>query len=55
MLTTPVDNLNLKNDSEIKAILNREEIYYSDKIIKVRQGIFSSNQERVIIINDKTD
>jgi serum/glucocorticoid-regulated kinase 2 len=53
MLTTPVDNLNLKNDSEIKAILNREEIYYSDKIIKVRQGIFSSNQERVIIITDQ--
>ena len=53
MLTTPVDNLNFINDQEIKAMLGHEDIYYSDKIIKVRQGIFSSNQERIILITDQ--
>jgi serum/glucocorticoid-regulated kinase 2 len=53
MLTTPVDNMNFINDQEIKAMLGHEDIYYSDKIIKVRQGIFSSNQERVILITDQ--
>ena len=53
MLTTPVDNMNFKNDQEIKAMLGHEDIYFSDKIIKVRQGIFSSNQERVILITDQ--
>ena len=52
MLTTPIDNLNLKNDKEIKAMLGHEDIYYSDKIIKIRQGIFSSNQERTILITN---
>ena len=53
MLTTPVDNMNFINDQEIKAMLGHEDIYYSDKIIKVRQGLFSSNQERVILITDQ--
>ena len=53
MICTPEDTLNYKNDPQIKAILSHEEIYYSGKIIKVRQGIFSSNQERIIIITDK--
>ena len=53
MICTPEDTLNYKNDPEIKAILSHEEIYYSGKIIKVRQGIFSSNQDRVILITDK--
>ena len=53
MLTTPIDNMNFKNDQEIKAMLGHEDIYFSDKIIKVRQGIFSSNQERVILITDQ--
>ena len=53
MLTTPVDKLNLVNDNEIKAMLGHEEIYYSDKIIKIRQGLFSSNQERTILITDQ--
>ena len=53
MICTPEDTLNFKNDPEIKAILSHEDIYYSGKILKVRQGIFSSNQERVILITDK--
>ena len=53
MLTTPVDNMNFKNDQEIKAMLGHEDIYFSDKIIKIRQGIFSSNQERVLLITDQ--
>ena len=53
MICTPEDNLNFKNDAEIKAILSHEDIYYSGNIIKVRQGIFKSNQERVILITDK--
>jgi len=53
MLTTPVDKLNFINDNEIKAMLGHEQIYYSDKIIKIRQGLFSSNQERTIIITDE--
>ena len=53
MLTTPVDNLNFANDKEIKAMVGHETIYYSDKIIKVRQGLFSSNQERNILITDQ--
>ena len=53
MITTPVDNLNFVNDKEIKAMVGHETIYYSDKIIKVRQGIFSSNQERIILITDQ--
>ena len=52
MITTPVDNLNFKNDKEITAIIGHETIYYSGNIIKVRQGLFSSNQERVILITD---
>ena len=53
MICTPEDTLNYKNDKEIKAILSHEDIYYSGKIIKVRQGLFSSNQDRVILITDK--
>ena len=53
MICTPEDTLNFRNDAEIKAILPHEEIYYSGKILKVRQGIFSSNQERNIVITDK--
>ena len=53
MLTTPVDNLNFINDQEIKAMLGHEEIYYSDKIIKIRKGLFNSNQERTILITDQ--
>ena len=53
MICTPEDTLNFKNDPEIKAILSHEDIYYSGKILKVRQGIFSSNQDRVILITDK--
>ena len=53
MITTPVDNLNFVNDKEIKAMVGHETIYYSDKIIKVRQGIFSLNQERTILITDQ--
>ena len=53
MLTTPVDNLNFMNDQEIKAMLGHEEIYYSGKIIKIRQGLFSSNQERVLLITNQ--
>jgi hypothetical protein len=53
MLTTPVDELNFSNDQEIKAMLGHEEIYYSGKINKIRQGLFSSNQERVLLITDQ--
>ena len=53
MITTPVDNLNFANDAEIKAMIGHETVYYSDKIIKVRQGLFSSNQERNILITDE--
>ena len=53
MICTPEDTLNFKNDPEIKAILSHEDIYYSGKIIKVRQGIFSANQDRTILITDK--
>ena len=53
MICTPEDTLNFRNDQEIKAILAHEEIYYSGKIIKVRQGIFGANQERVLLITDK--
>ena len=42
MICTPEDTLNFKNDPEIKAILSHEDIYYSGKILKVRQGIFSN-------------
>ena len=53
MICTPEDTLNFKDDPEIKTILSHEDIYYSGKIIKVRQGIFSSNQDRVILITNK--
>ena len=53
MLTTPVDKLNFSQDNEIKEAVNNEDIYYSDKIIKIRQGLFSSNQERNIIITNQ--
>ena len=53
MICTPEDTLNFKNDPEIKAIIPHEDIYYSGKIIKVRQGLFSSNQDRVIVITNK--
>ena len=53
MICTPEDTLNFKNDSEIKAILSHEEIYYSGKLIKVSGGFFGSKQERNIIITDK--
>ena len=53
MICTPVDTLNYKNDPEIKAILSHEDIYYSGKILKVRQGFFGANQERVILITNK--
>ena len=53
MICTPEDTLNYKNDSEIKAILSHEEIYYSGKIIKINPGIINRNQERNIIITDK--
>ena len=53
MLTNPEDNLKLGDDQEIKAILCHEDIYYSDKIFKIRQGLFSSNQERIILITNQ--
>ena len=53
MICTPEDTLNFRNDQEIKAILAHEDIYYSGKIIKIRQGVFSSNQERIILITDR--
>jgi serum/glucocorticoid-regulated kinase 2 len=53
MLTTPVDTMNFSSDQEIKAMLGHEEIYYSGKIIKIRHGLFSSNQERVLLITDQ--
>ena len=53
MSTTPVDKLNFSQDNEIKEAVNNEDIYYSDKIIKIRQGLFSSNQERNIIITNQ--
>ena len=53
MLITPVDNKNFANNQEIKAMLGHEDIYFSDKIIKVRQGIFNSNQERTLLITDQ--
>ena len=53
MLTTQVDKLNFSQDNEIKEAVNNEDIYYSDKIIKIRQGLFSSNQERNIIITNQ--
>ena len=53
MLTTPVDHKNFMNDQEIKAMLGHEDIYYSGKITKVRQGIFASNQERTLLITDQ--
>ena len=53
MLTTPMDTLNLGNEPKIRNIINDEEIYYSDKIIKIRVGLFSANQERIILITNK--
>ena len=53
MICTPEDSLNFRNDQEIKAILAHEDLYYSGKIIKIRQGVFSSNQERIILITDR--
>ena len=53
MIANPADNLKLGEDQEIKAILCHEDIYYSDKIFKIRQGLFSSNQERIILITNQ--
>ena len=52
MLATPFDNLNFANDTEIKAMIGHEDIYFSDKLIKIRSGIFSSHQERNILITN---
>lgn len=53
MITTPIDNLNFKNDPEIKAMIGHEDIYYSGKIIKIHKGFFTSNQERTLLITDQ--
>ena len=52
MLATPMDNLNFANDPEIKAMIGHEDIYFSDKIIKIHSGIFNSRQERNILITN---
>ena len=47
------DNLNLEDEEEIKKEIGDETIYFSDKIQKIRQGLFNSHQERNFLITDK--
>ena len=45
------DNLNYKDNPEIKSIINNENIYFSGKVTKIRDWRW--NQERNFIITDK--
>ena len=48
-----VDNLNLEDEEEIKKEIGDETIYFSDKIQKIRHGLFNSHQDRNLLITDK--
>jgi len=48
-----IDNLNFEDIEEIKQEIGDETIYFSDKIQKIRQGLFNSHQERNFLITDK--
>ena len=51
MITTPIDELNLAEKPEIKAIIFHETLYYSGKVIKLNK--WGLNQERTFIITDQ--
>jgi len=51
MIIQIYDNLNYKNNPEIKSIINNENIYFSGKVTKIRDWRW--NQERNFIITDK--
>ena len=48
-----IDNLNFEDEDEIKKQIGDETIYFSDKILKIRHGLFNSHQERNFLITDK--
>jgi hypothetical protein len=37
MITTPIDELNLAENPEIKAIIFHETLYYSGKVVKINK------------------
>ena len=41
-----IDNLHFEDEDEIKKQIGDETIYFSDKILKIRHGLFNSHQER---------
>ena len=47
------DKLNLEDDDDIKKEIGDETIYFSDKLRKIRQSLFNSQQERNILITNK--
>ena len=51
MITTPIDELNLAEKPEIKAIIFHETLYYSGKVVKLNK--WGLNQERTFIITDQ--
>ena len=48
-----VDKLNIEENSVIKEKIGDENIYFSDKIIKINTSIFTKKQERNFIITDQ--
>ena len=48
-----IDNLNYEEEEEIKKAIGDEIIFFSDKILKIRQGLFKSHQERSLVITDQ--
>ena len=48
-----IDNLKFEDEDEIKKQIGDETIYFSDKILKIRHGLFNSHQERNFLITDK--
>ena len=48
----PEDNLGYENNPGIKSKIGDEKIFYSDKIHKKNQGMFSQTQEREILITN---
>ena len=48
-----IDNLNFENEEEIKQEIGDETIYFSDKIQKIRNGLFNKHQDRNFLITDK--
>ena len=52
MMVEPDDTLALKSNTSITSKLGSETIYFSYRVQKYSIGLFSRNQDRIIIITD---